>query len=80
MTIILHPLETYFRENADYSHSDIVAEMQLLIDRQAMVYKVLQLKQSPQDLLDLLESQGFCPATYQDFVVDNVDFLLSQNL
>lgn len=70
------PFQTFLPENPDFNASDLQSEIEKLFKRQKAIAKLTQGEMLADDLLDLLEGQGFDPCEFVDMAVDNINFLL----
>lgn len=79
MQLIL-PFSTYLRQNPDFDAQDVQAEIEQLFERQSAIDDLLSGKQTPEYVLDLLETQGFDPSEYVDCVEVNVETAIASGL
>jgi hypothetical protein len=76
----LLPLTTFERQNPDFSGADRLQEVAAFIQRQRAIARCLDGLESPDVVLDLLDSQGLDPIAYVDEVEAAVELVIVQSL
>ena len=73
---ILDPFMTFFREHRDHNGCDARKEAEMLYQRQGAIEDMLEGKEHPDTVLDLLEEQGIDAANYADQVHQQVTAII----
>jgi hypothetical protein len=76
----LEPLTTFALEEADFSASDLAAEMERYVQRQKAIAACLDGTEHPDVVLDMLEAHSIDPVAYVDAVCENVAIIIQQGI
>lgn len=77
---VLFPFITYADNNPDFNEADSLAEAERLFQRQTVIEAVLQGKEHPDVMLDMLEEHGIDAAEYVESAEEGVDLVIANQI